>query len=145
MGDLPREDKHPIKLWGRSTFEILSMIRASEKRPLLLENSYQVVVPSPAVPAILDKLDSVHNGKPRAMYLAARSYWWLSFKAVYMAQSCWGAFQTRSGRRGHPQLPLTSFVLRVPQQPRTLLTTIPDGITAPRRPSSWRFGLVGGP
>ena len=38
-------------------------------------------MPSPAIPAILEKLDSVHNGKARAMYLSARSYWSPSLKA----------------------------------------------------------------
>ena len=91
------EDERPIKLWGQSTFEVLSIIRDSKKRPLFLKNSFQVVVPSPAVSAILDKLDCVHNGKARAMYLAIRSYWWPFLKADIMAHCGRPRFRRTTG------------------------------------------------
>ena len=86
-GSYKSQPDHPIKRWGRALFEVLNIVRDSARRPLLFRNSYQALVQMLAVRPILKKVDSVHNGKARAIYLAHRSYWCATMKQE-IAENC---------------------------------------------------------
>ena len=71
---------HPVRKWGRDLFESLSVTRDRQGRPLLFRGVIQAVVPRACIPAILEVVDSVHNGADRACILAHRSYHWDGLK-----------------------------------------------------------------
>ena len=72
---------HPVRKRGRALFESLSVSRDRQGRPLLFRGGIQAVVPRACIPAILEVVDSVHNGADRACLLAQRSDYWDSMRS----------------------------------------------------------------
>ena len=72
---------HIVRRWGRALFESLSVSRDRSGRPLRFRGGQQVVVPKEGIPAVLERIDSVHNGADRACLLAQRSYYWDNMKS----------------------------------------------------------------